>query len=93
MCMRAGRDRDELKSLLDEQLDFLRTSADAFDRGVLSEYKRIALVLRVLLHDTSQSRSLLEQLGVKAGLRFLDTRNRRARCRGLSAVAGPGAGS
>lgn len=73
--MSPGRDRDELNGLLDEQLDFLRTSADAFDGGALPEYKRIALV-RVLLHDTSQSHSLLEQLGGKAGLRFWDTRHR-----------------
>ncbi|MGB0091741.1 MAG: hypothetical protein WBP81_04320 [Solirubrobacteraceae bacterium] len=47
--MSPGRDRHELNGLLDEQLDFLRTSADAFDRGVLPEYKRIALVLRVFV--------------------------------------------
>jgi hypothetical protein len=31
-------------------------------------------VLRVLLHDTSTSHSLLSQLGVKDTLRFVDTR-------------------
>jgi hypothetical protein len=54
-CMSPGRDRYELNDLLDEQLEFLRTSEQAFDHGVSSEYKRIALVLRVLLHDTGQS--------------------------------------
>jgi hypothetical protein len=74
--MRPGRDRDSLNGLLDEQLAFLRTSAHAFDRGVLPEYKRIALVLRVLLHDTGRSHSLLRQFGVKTSLRFWDTRDR-----------------
>jgi hypothetical protein len=74
-CISPGRGRHELNDLLDEQLEFLRTSAQAFDHGVFPEYKRIALVLRVLLHDTSQSHSLLEQLGGKASLRFLDTRH------------------
>jgi hypothetical protein len=69
-----GRHRRELHELLDEQLDFLRTSAQQFDSGVLHEYKRIALVLRVLLQDTSTSHSLLSQLGVKDMLRFVDTR-------------------
>ena len=49
-----GRQRHELLELLDEQLDFLNASAQQFDSGVLHEYKRIALVLRVLLHDTGQ---------------------------------------
>ena len=86
--MSPGRDRHELNGLLDEQLDFLRTSADAFDRGVLPEYKRIALVLRVLLHDTGQSHSLLEQLGAKASLRFLDTGHRPVAAPG-SQIAAP----
>lgn len=80
--MHPGRDRHTLNDLLDEQLAFLRASAHAFDSGVLPEYKRIALVLRVLLHDTKGSHSLLDQLGGKASLRFLDTRSR--------AVAPPG---
>lgn len=69
-----GRPRHELLELLDEQLDFLNASAQQFDSGVLHEYKRIALVLRVLLHDTAQSHSLLAQLGVKDRLVFEDTR-------------------
>ena len=74
--MGPGRDRQELLALCNEQLDFLRTSAQAFDAGVSHEYKRIALVLRVLLHDTRTSHSLLKQLGAKASLRFWDTRDR-----------------
>jgi hypothetical protein len=74
--MAPARDRRELVALFNEQLDFLRTSAQAFDAGVLHEYKRIALVLRVLLHDTNASHSLLKQLGVKATLQYWDTRDR-----------------
>jgi hypothetical protein len=69
-----GRQRHELLELLDEQLDFLNASARQFDSGVLHEYKRIALVVRVLLHDTASSHSLLAQLGVKDTLLFEDTR-------------------
>jgi hypothetical protein len=85
--MRPGRDRHTLNGLLDEQLAFLRTSAHAFDRGVLPEYKRIALVLRVLLHDTGRSHSLLGQFGVKTSLRFWDTRDRPSAASGVQSLA------
>jgi hypothetical protein len=73
------RSRDELKNLLGEQVDFLRSSAAAFDAGILHEYKRLAVVLRVLLHDLPDrgTHSLLDQLGVKSSLRFLNTRYER----------------
>jgi hypothetical protein len=57
--------RTELEAHLDEQLGFLDRSAAAFDAGYEDEAKRLAVILRVLLHDTTQSHSLLEQLGRK----------------------------
>jgi hypothetical protein len=59
--------------LLLEQLDFLQASCERFDSGHEHEAKRIALTLRVLLHDTSASQSLLTQLGIKNKTKFLDT--------------------
>jgi len=44
-----------LVGLLNEQLDFLQASCDRFDDGHRHEAKRIALSLRVLLHDTQDS--------------------------------------
>ncbi len=67
------RSRADLLALLDEQLGFLRLSAKAFDEGVEAEAKRLAMVLRVLLHDTRLSKSLLGQLKVQDRLMFLDT--------------------
>jgi hypothetical protein len=64
---------DDLGERLREQVRFLERSADAFDRGFEDEAKRLAVVIRVLLHDTSSSRSLLELLGAKSTLKFLDT--------------------
>jgi hypothetical protein len=58
------RDRD-LENDLSEQLQFLASSASSFDQGALSESKRIALVIRVLVHDTPNSHSLLDQLTIK----------------------------
>jgi hypothetical protein len=55
----------ELEDHLKEQLDFLITSCDLYDRGKLSEAKRIAATIRILFHDTKHSRSLLGQLEKK----------------------------
>jgi hypothetical protein len=64
--------QDELERLLKEQLQFLRTSARLYDEGEHSEAKRLAVSIRVLVHDTKKSKSLLGQLGLKS-LDFLDT--------------------
>jgi hypothetical protein len=64
--------QDELQRLLKEQLQFLRTSARLYDEGEHSEAKRLAVSIRVLVHDTKKSKSLLGQLGLKSQ-DFLDT--------------------
>jgi hypothetical protein len=53
---------DDLKKHLAEQLGFLRRSADSYDAGYVDEAKRLAVTIRVLVHNTNNSRSLLEQL-------------------------------
>ena len=63
----------DLVSHLREQLEFLAASAGSFDAGFDGEAKRLATVIRVLLHDTGSSASLLGQLGVKEGLAYVDT--------------------
>jgi len=67
------RDRNSLLSLFDEQLQFLGASADAYDSGLEAEAKRLAVTIRILVHDTSQSHGLLSQLGIKDRLRWMDT--------------------
>lgn len=66
--------KDELLSHLKEHILFLSMSARAYDQGVTGEAKRIAVSLRVLLHDTDSSHSLLEQLGLKVS--FYNTANK-----------------
>jgi hypothetical protein len=68
---------DWLNAALAEQVDFFRASAERFDAGRQHEAKRLGLTIRVLLHDAGGSKSLLEQLGLKSELSFLDTRRRR----------------
>ena len=64
-----GRLVDDLR----EQIGFIRSSASAVDAGVAAEAKRIATAVRVLVHDTKTSQSLLGQLHLKSPMRFLDT--------------------
>lgn len=64
--------RADLELHLDEQLGFLERSATAYDQGYEDEAKRLAVTLRVLLHETLQSHSLLGQLGLRKGT-FIDT--------------------
>jgi hypothetical protein len=65
--------RGDLVSHLEDQLIFLSLSGRAFDEGVHGEAKRLATVLRVLVHDTGSSTSLLTHLGVKERLSYVDT--------------------
>jgi hypothetical protein len=69
---------DELRRHLEEHIGFLKTSAELYDKGNLAEAKRLAVSLRVLLHDTPASKSLLGQLGMK-GEPFCDTASGRPR--------------
>jgi hypothetical protein len=67
------RDRPALLESFSECCEFLVRSAASYDEGYEAEAKRLAVTLRVLMHDTSASKSLLGQLGVKSRLAFTDT--------------------
>lgn len=62
----------DLENHLKEQISFLQASADAYDAGSKGEAKRLSVVIRVLVHDTTTSKSLLNLLGIKS-INFLDT--------------------
>ncbi len=55
---------------LEEQARFLRRSLEAFYAGELEEAVRVAAIIRVLVHDTKRSRSLLRHL--REGYRDLE---------------------
>jgi hypothetical protein len=63
----------ELIQHLHEHMGFLESSCSSFDQGSTGEAKRLAVTLRVLLHDTTHSESLLGQLRWKSGDSFLDS--------------------
>jgi hypothetical protein len=64
---------EELKSRLKEQILFLSISAKSYDKGLVSEAKRLALAIRTLFHDTSKSTSLLKHLNKKETILLYDT--------------------
>lgn len=67
------RSRAELLEFFDEQIGFLERSNHAFDEGHLSEAKRMATTLRVLIHNTRTSHALVNQLDFHDTLTWVDT--------------------
>jgi hypothetical protein len=65
--------RQELVQHLGRQITFLRNSAAAYDQGCAEEAIRIAVVIRVLCHDTSKSTSLFKHMGEKGTLQLVTT--------------------
>jgi len=63
--------QNELEIHLKEQISFLEASANSFDTGAEEEAKRLAVAIRILVHDTTSSHSLLGQMRKK--IEFFDT--------------------
>lgn len=62
----------DLYQHLKEQIQFLIKSCSEYDSGRLHEAKRISVIIRILLHDTKKSTSLLKNLN-KKNILFVDT--------------------
>jgi hypothetical protein len=58
-----------------DQIGFLKSSLQGIDAGRLEEAKRVAVVIRVLCHQTNKSDALLNQLGLLGG-RWLSSAGR-----------------
>ena len=56
------RSKEDFLARLREQAEFLLTSARGFYAGSFAESVRIATTLRVLLHESSQSKSLIQRV-------------------------------
>lgn len=63
--------KEDLELHLQQQIAFLERSASFYDKGNPDEAKRLATNIRVLVHDTKSSKSLLRQLSLK-GIGFVD---------------------
>jgi hypothetical protein len=51
---------------LNVQIRYLKDSCESFDKGFEGEAMRLAVSARVLVHDTTKSNSVLQQLGLKS---------------------------
>lgn len=58
---------------LNKQIEFIENSSALFDLGKLNESIRIGVSLRVLLHDTKNSTSLLTLMQKKVSVKLLST--------------------
>lgn len=63
----------ELLEHLRDSLGFLEASSASFEGGFVGEAKRLATTIRVLVHDTEKSKSLLGLLKIKASMGYLNT--------------------
>ena len=67
------QDNKELLGHLKDQIAFMQESATSYDNGFEGEAKRLAVVIRVLVHDTTKSHALLTLLGRKGKMLFYDS--------------------
>jgi hypothetical protein len=67
-----AKSKDELENDLASQLKLLCVLAEQYDKGDVIVGKSMATSIRILVHDTNNSHSLLGQLGLKNN-NFLDT--------------------
>lgn len=70
--MKITQTKKELLAHLNNQIRFLADSANSYDKGFEAEAFRLAVAIRILVHDTSESKSLLTQLD-KKNILFYDT--------------------
>jgi len=57
--------KEELLAHLKDQIAFMKQSVDSHDKGFGGEAKRLAVAIRILVHDTPKSKSLLNSLDKK----------------------------
>lgn len=69
----SDEDKRELFEHLEDQMSFLLASTRLYKAGNIAEAKRLASTIRVLVHDTGASRSLLGQMGVKNELLWISS--------------------
>ena len=70
--MKIPQSKKELLGHMENQISFLKSSEQSYDKGFEEEAIRMAVTIRILMHDTPKSKSLLNQLG-KKNILFYDT--------------------
>lgn len=73
---RNPRTQNELNDAYNSTLQRLKRRCDEFyEEGAVIESASVATLVRVLVHDTAQSHSLLTQLGKKSTAKFLESQS------------------
>lgn len=67
------RTQDDLVHELSNQQKLVRAAAAEFDSGEELAARWLSTCIRILVHDTNKSHSLLGQLGIKEKLEYVDT--------------------
>lgn len=68
------RTHADLLDRFNQQLRFIEKSAHEYDKGDLDEAIRMAIHIRTLLHHTTNSSSVLFQLGLEKSTKFIDSK-------------------
>ena len=71
--MKYSKDQNEMMKHFRDQRSFIQRSINSYDSGFEDEAQRIATIIRILLHDTRNSTSLLKHLDLKNNINFLTT--------------------
>lgn len=71
--MQREKSESEIADELQDQIHFLRKSAEEYDSGEIREAKRLAATLYILLHDGPQNKSLLKSARIRSKMNFLST--------------------
>jgi len=58
---------------LEDRLTLMHQSGERFDQGNKLEALNLSLSIRILVHDTKISTSILEELGIKGSIKYPDT--------------------
>ena len=68
-----ARTPEDLRNQLDEQVQFLRSSAAGYDAGQIAEAKRLATTVSTIVNTNPRRTSIgvLTQMGVRDGIQFI----------------------
>ena len=72
MTTKYSQTNEEILKHLKDQIAFILNSTSSYDQGFEGEAKRLAIAIRILVNDTTQSISLLAQLG-KRNINFYNS--------------------
>ena len=91
---RISRTPSDLKAALSDQVFLLQAYCEHYDRGEFEFSKPMATALRVLLHHSGSSKSVLQQLNLRSGRYFtvvppLNPRNLLSECNLVMMQVGP----